>query len=114
MLPFHNYGPANPELSIVIEGFPGWTLERCGIPRTGYKRSGRDFEDRRRCIVDALRERGLPISDADALTAVRDADGDALDALVLLLAAQDGSRRTATEWRRDGGSRNDIEGWFFD
>ncbi len=114
ILPFHEHASVNPELSVVVEGFPGWTLEQCGLPRTGYKRAGVDSEDRRRNIVDALRERGIPISDADALTAIRDTDGDALDALVLLLAAHVGSRRAPTDWGRRFGSRADIEGWFFD
>lgn len=111
ILPFHEHAPANFELSVVIEGFPGWTLEQCGLPRTGYKRAGHEFEDTRRRIVNALRERGIPISDADALTAIRDTDGDTVDALVLLLAAYVGSRRTLTEWDPKVG---DIEGWFFD
>ena len=114
ILPFHEHAPVNSELSVVVEGFPGWTLEQCGLPRTGYKRAGFEFEDRRRGIVNALRERGIPISDADALTAIRDTDGDAVDALVLLLAAYVGSRRTPTEWDRRFASRADIEGWFLD
>ena len=33
---------------MVIEGFPGATLEQCGLPATGYKNSGHDAEDQRR------------------------------------------------------------------
>ena len=31
ILPFHDFGAANPRLSVVIEGFPGWTLAQCGL-----------------------------------------------------------------------------------
>ena len=114
ILPFHGFGAASPELSVVIEGFPGWTLERCGLPRTGYKHSGREAQDQRRRIVNSLRERGVPISDADASTAVQDAEGDAVDALVLVHAAHSVSYRTATEWAERVAPHAGIEGWFFD
>ena len=114
ILPFHDFGVANPRVSVVIEGFPGWTLAQCGLPRTGYKHSGRDAVDTRRGILDALRKRGVPISDADTSTAIHDAEGDAVDALVLLHAAHHASRRSGTEWGGTVGSHADIEGWFFD
>ena len=37
VLPFHEFAAASRELSVVIEGFPGWTLEQCELPRAGYK-----------------------------------------------------------------------------
>jgi hypothetical protein len=49
-----------------------------------------------------------------ASTAVHDAEGDAVDALVLVHAAQNASRRTATEWDERVSSCAGIEGWFFD
>ena len=114
VLPFHGFRAASPESSVVIEGFPGWTLQQCGLPRTGYKHSGPDATDQRRRIINALRERGVPISDADASTAIHDNEGDAVDALVLVHAAQSASRRTATEWNDGIGPHAGIEGWFFD
>ncbi len=58
ILPFHHYAAANDELSLVIDGIPGATLEQCGLPATGYKNSGHDAEDQRRRIVDSLPELG--------------------------------------------------------
>ena len=58
ILPFHHYAAANDELSLVIEGFPGATLEQCGLPATGYKNSGHEAEDQRRRIVGSLPELG--------------------------------------------------------
>ena len=114
ILPFHHYAAANDELSVVIEGFPGATLEQCGLPATGYKHSGHDAEDQRRRIVDSLRERGVTVCDADASRAVEDAEGDAIDALVLLHAARNARRRTAAQWSDKVGGHATIEGWFFD
>ena len=114
ILPFHNHAVANGDLSVVIEGFPGATLKQCGLPATGYKHTGREAEDQRRRIVDTLRERGLPVCDSDASRAVRDSEGDAVDALVLLHAARNASRRTAAEWNNKVGAHATIEGWFFD
>ena len=114
ILPFHNHAVGNANLSIVIEGFPGAALKRCGLPATGYKHAGREAEDQRRRIVDTLRERGIPIRDADATRAVDDVEGDAVDALVLLDSARNASRRTAAEWNNEVGVNASIEGWFFD
>lgn len=114
ILPFHKHAAASSELSVVIEGFPGATLKRCGLAATGYKHATSDAEEQRRLIVDSLRERGVPVRDADASTAVHDAEGDAVDALVLLHAARNASRRTAAEWSDKVGVRASMEGWFFD
>ena len=114
ILPFHHFGRSNREVSVAIEGFPGWTLRQCDLPSTGYKGSGGDPEDQRRLIVNSLRERGVPISDADAQRTVHDTEGDAVDALVLLHAARDASHRTAAEWSNEVGPHASIEGWFFD
>ena len=114
ILPFHGHADTNDELSVVIEGFPGATLEQCGLPATGYKHSGSEAEEQRRRIVDSLRERGVPVGAADAARAVDDAEGDAVDALVLLHAARNASRRTPAHWRDKVGAHASIEGWFFD
>ena len=114
ILPFCNHAAANDELTVVIEGFPGATLKRCGFAATGYKHTGREAEDQRRRIVDCLRERGVPVSDADVSRAVDDVEGDAVDALVLLHAARKASQRPAAEWSDKVGTHASIEGWFFD
>ena len=114
ILPFHDHAVANGELSVVIEGFPGATLKQCDLPTTGYKHTGREAEDQRQRIVDTLRERGVPVCDADASRAIRDVEGDAVDALVLLHAARTASHRTAAEWSDKVGAHASIEGWFFD
>ena len=113
ILPFQRHAPATARLSVVVEGFPGATLKPHGLPPTGYKqRSGR-AERNRRLIVDSLRAHGIPIRDADAEAAIRDADGDAVDALVLLSAARIANGR-ATEWSDAVGDHAGMEGWFFD
>lgn len=113
ILPFHDHAPATNEFSVVVEGFPGATLANCGMPSTGYKHTGRAAQEQRRLIVDLLIGLGIPISDTDASRAVHDAEGDAVDALVLLRAAWNASRRLA-EWRDAVGEHSAIEGWFFD
>ena len=114
ILPFHDYAAADDRMSVVIEGFPGATLEHCGLPATGYKHPGGDTREQRRRIVHALRERGVPVCDADASRAIDDAEGDAVDALVLLHAAWKASHRSAAEWGDRVGAHASIEGWFFD
>ena len=114
VLPFHDHAVATDKRSVVIEGFPGTTLRQCGLPATGYKHTSREAAEQRWRIVDRLRERGIPVSDADASRAVRDAEGDAVDALVLLLAALNASRRKAADWSHKIGVHANIEGWFFD
>ena len=113
ILPFHRHAPATAERSVVVEGFPGATLKEHGLPLTGYKRRGGRNERKRRRILDSLRAGGIPIRDADAEAAVRDADGDAVDALVLLSAARTANGR-ATDWSDAVGDHANMEGWFFD
>ncbi|MYH27430.1 MAG: DUF429 domain-containing protein [Acidobacteria bacterium] len=113
ILPFHDCAPATNELSVVVEGFPGATLANYGLPSTGYKHKGCAAEEQRRLIVDSLIGLGIPISGTDASTAAQDAEGDAVDALVLLCAAWNASRREA-DWRDRVGEHSAIEGWFFD
>jgi len=114
VLPFHEFASAHNRLSVVIEGFPGWTLTQNDLPSRGYKGKDSDSEKERRRIVDALCERGIPISEQDRDRAVRDDDGDAVDALVLLHAARTASQRTADQWKQRAGEHAAIEGWFFD
>ena len=113
ILPFQRHAPATAQLSVVVEGFPGATLKAHGLPPTGYKQRHGRAERNRRLIVESLRAHGIPIRDADAEAAVRDADGDAVDALVLLSAARIANGR-ATEWSDAVGDHAGMEGWFFD
>ena len=114
ILPFDAGAEARWDGSVVVEGFPGWTLKRCGLPATGYKHSHEAARMHRRSIVRYLRDSGIPITDADASRAVNDAEGDAVDALVLLSAAYDASDRTSSDWRDAASAHGRMEGWFFD
>ena len=114
ILPFDARADAEPGAAVVTEGFPGWTLRQRGFRAAGYKRSDEAARRHRLAIVNDLRCSGLPVSDADPCRAVDDAEGDGVDALVLLLAAQGASRRTASEWRCAADGHERMEGWFFD
>ena len=114
VLPFHEFASAQNGLSVVLEGFPGWTLMENDLPSKGYKGKDRNSKKERRRIVDALCERGIPISERDRDTAICDAEGDAVDALVLLHAARKASERTGDHWKQCVGEHAAIEGWFFD
>ena len=115
--PFHGWYEPTSTRSVVVEGFPGWTLRGMGLCSSGYKGSSEDARDGRAAIVDALRERGVPIGDADCGRAVDDEEGDATDALVLLWAASCGLRRGRGDWIGTGGRGSNglgIEGWYID
>ena len=114
ILPFDAGTEARREGSVVVEGFPGWTLKRCGLPATGYKHAHEVARMHRRSIVGYLCDSGIPITDADGSRAVDDTEGDAVDALVLLFAAHDASGRTSSEWRDAARAHGRMEGWFFD
>lgn len=114
ILPFDANAGIDWNGGVVVEGFPGWTLKRCGLDAVGYKQKHKDARKRRRLIVNHLRRRGVPISDDNARRAVDDAEGDAVDALVLLLAAHMTSRRRAEEWQEVRRAYGSMEGWFFD
>ena len=80
----------------------------------GYKQRHGAARRQRLSIVNHLRRRGIPIPDDDARRAVDDVEGDAIDALVLLLAAHTTSRREAREWQEACRVHGCMEGWFFD
>lgn len=116
VLPFHGAHKPTPERSVVVEGFPGWTLRGLCLASTGYKHSTDDARGRRLAILGALRRRGLPIGDAACTRAVEDSEGDAIDALALLYAAWRGHRRGREEWGAATGHApcvTGIEGWYF-
>ena len=113
--PFHDWCEPTRTRSVVVEGFPGWTLRGLRLCSTGYKHSTDDARDRRAAIVDALRGRGVPIGDYECRRAVCDAQGDAIDALVLLYAAWCGLRHGRGDWMGTwgcGSNRLGIEGWY--
>lgn len=117
VFPFHK--PASGCKSFVTEGFPGITIEKSlGCLRWGYKGKSESCRDRRQLILDKLRQSPycLKIGDADATRALEDSEGDAVDALVLLVAAwltsswkPDNWERKRSEMERNGTL---VEGWF--
>jgi hypothetical protein len=99
---------------MVVEGFPGFTLRSAlRLPATGYKNDRDAGREARAAIVETLTSAGLPIPDGCRRAAVADAEGDAVDALVLLFAALRASTRPVTDWApRTDASK--LEGWFHD
>ena len=118
VLPWHGDDPAAfaSRGTAVIEGFPGLAIASLGLSSTGYKGPGASRKDRRQTIVEALVEAALPIPPDVAARAVEDTEGDALDALTLLLSARRAAGRSAEEWGRQKAVADGwrIEGWFFD
>jgi hypothetical protein len=78
-----------PASTRVVEGFPAASLRHRGLPSTGYKLATSGGRTRRETIVAKLVSLGLPLSGAVRDEAINDADGDLIDALVLLLAGRD-------------------------
>ena len=89
VLPFHDFRKPTCRRSVVVEGYPKWTLKQLGLPTRGYK--NKQFPENARKlrteIVDNFSQNGIPISDSDLTRAVEDTEGDAVDALTLLYAA---------------------------
>jgi hypothetical protein len=103
----------------VVEGFPGATIRRRLMKnRVSYKGSTAAHKGTRQAIVSALSSApfAIPIPRHEAVKAVEDEDGDALDALVLLVGSWVAQRLPTEEWRQQLGKldRLDaaIEGWF--
>jgi hypothetical protein len=67
----------------VTEGCPSSVLHRHGWPRRGYKGAGEPPRRVRAEILRLLRETGVAVPDPLADEAVRDEEGDLLDALLL-------------------------------
>jgi len=103
--------------TLACEGFPGFAIrEHLGLDASRYKRATDDAMFRRRGILDAL-ERYLGASlDQVRDAAECDAEGDAVDALVLLAAAQRVCAMPSSEWAAQRQHLADqrllIEGWF--
>lgn len=127
LLPLHNEGlcvlpwglTAPSESAIIVEGFPGATVRKRLLGRrVSYKGSTGAHKIKRQAIIEALKSRpfAIPIPDDVAVKAVNDPDGDALDALVLLVGSWVAQGLSAEEWTQqlallDGGDAS-VEGWF--
>ena len=68
----------------VCEGCPASVLQRRGWPAKGYKGGGEPPRVRREEIIRLLRKDGLEIPSQVAVDAIHDAEGDVLDALILV------------------------------
>jgi hypothetical protein len=127
LLPLYNEGlcispwgcNALEKSSVVVEGFPGATVrDHLMKRRVSYKGSTEAHKAARGAIVKALRSApfAMPIPDEVAAKAVEDQDGDALDALVLLLAGWISQRLPVDKWQQQlarlDGCGAAIEGWF--
>jgi len=112
------WGKPSDTTAVVVEGFPGITIrQRLGLPATGYKGKGEDRLNRRKDILRALTDTWqVPVTENDVARAVNDTEGDAVDALVLLVACQVSHALDRASWKnnreriaREGRS---VEGWF--
>ena len=95
--------------SIVSEGFPGAVLtHRLGMDSCGYKGASDERRVMRTEIIKRLAiDARLPLTDEQKQIAIRDEEGDALDALLLLLSAES---IIANQPRPN--SDDAVEGWF--
>lgn len=78
---------ATTDVPWVVEAYPAATLERLELPGEGYKSETSDARSRRQTIIEAIATRDDVTITTDAKTnALRDHDGDALDAIVAAVA----------------------------
>lgn len=70
---------------VVAEGCPASAMHLRAWPVRGYKGAGDPPRHRRREIVSAIRDEGVPLSTDVARRAVDDTEGDGVDALLLVL-----------------------------
>jgi hypothetical protein len=98
----------------IVEGFPSGSLRHRGLPSTGYKLATSAGRERRKTIVERLVRLGLPLSDTVKDEAVNDAQGDLVDALVLLLAGRDALTADHASIRNELDRRGLLsEGWIY-
>ncbi|SFR37893.1 DUF429 domain-containing protein [Halogeometricum limi] len=102
---------ATPEKPWALEAYPAATLDRLGAHRERYKTDDETGRRRRRANLDALASLdGVSLDSAVRETALADADGDALDAVVAAVATWRHTRDGAglrpdtggSTWRREG------------
>ena len=112
------WGEPSESKAVVMEGFPGVTIrERLRLPATGYKGRGDDRQDRRKEILAALTgDWNLPLLEKDVALAVEDTEGDAVDALVLLVACRINYDLDRESWQANRDRLHEhsciVEGWF--
>jgi hypothetical protein len=100
--------------SFVSEGFPGITLRSClGLPATGYKGKTTLHSGNREMILDRLATL-LPITEDVRRRAVDDSEGDAVDAILLAVAARNSCEFGIGEWQKQLNCLGEqgLEGWF--
>lgn len=104
---------------VVVEGFPGAIVrDHLLKQRASYKGRTRMHQIAREAIIRALMSAPfeIPIPDGVAARAIADQEGDALDALVLLLGSWISRRLPMDTWeqqlRRLNGCGASVEGWF--
>jgi hypothetical protein len=108
----------NPETtsSVVVEGFPGVTIRTVlGLQGIGYKGGRAQHRGKRERIVRALADiLPVPLPEPVAQRAINDPEGDALDALVLLLAGWVSQQYPEWKGRREEliAEQRLVEGWF--
>lgn len=110
------WNDCTPSQVIVSEGFPGAVLRTVlKIPPTGYKGRQANRIDKRKSIVRILSEEFfLPLTNEQKKVLVDDHEGDAIDAVLLLLSAKKLENQTVQhEIRAKASDPNAvIEGWF--
>ncbi len=116
VLPWHDLGEVP---TIVTEGFPGMTIRRrLGLAGSGYKGLRNEHSLERQAIINSLMSPPyhVPIPQDVIQRAVADTEGDAVDALVLLVAAWVSQSLGDAAWqecREDLGEDGRlVEGWF--
>jgi hypothetical protein len=105
--------------AVVVEGFPGAIVRDHLLKRrVSYKGRTGVHKTAREAIIQALKSApfAIPIPDDVAANAVEDQDGDALDALVLVLGSWISQRLSVEKWEQQlarlDGCDATVEGWF--
>lgn len=89
--------------TVVVEGFPGATIRDHLLKRrVSYKGTTSAHRNSRQAILGALKSApfAIPISDEVGATAVEDQEGDAIDALALILGAWISQRLPTDTWKQ--------------
>lgn len=108
MLPWDDLDP-DPKRAKMVEGFPGMTIStQLGLSAKGYKHNSDVSRDLRKKILAQLNDGplGSQLSPELAERAAKDAEGDAVDALVLLAAAKCCQELAPSNWVIE---RSDLE-----
>lgn len=105
--------------TFVSEGFPGLIIQNIlGLPKVGYKGGLPAHQERRLQILSVLEsdQIRMPITEEIRTIASHNEDGDAIDALVLVLASIISQRIGHAEWDNQLSRliqhKISVEGWF--